>query len=154
MLQFLPTSEGLIYDDPKTYSGARVIEVPKYIMGLLRRQLKRQKENKMFFGPEYSDNNLVCCKINGNPVNPSTYNHNFADFLKDNELEHIRFHDLRHFNGTIILKYNIDVKVASKRLGHSTTSITQDIYQHVLDDIDHEAAKKIKDGLFGGLEFK
>ena len=53
-----------------------------------------------------------------------------------------------------MLKYNIPVKVASQRLGHSTTAITQDIYQHVLSEIDNEAAQKINDGLFGALNRK
>lgn len=69
-----------------------------------------------------------------------------------NNLEHIRFHDLRHFNATIMLKHNIPVKVASKRLGHSTTAITQDIYQHVIDGIDDQATEIINNGLFGDTE--
>ncbi|MGB3926504.1 MAG: site-specific integrase [Caldicoprobacterales bacterium] len=152
--QLIPTSKGLVYDNPKTYSGTRIIEVPKYIIDLLKKQKKRQKEYKIFYGPEYVENDLVCCKPNGEPVNPSTYSHRFANFLKENGLKHIRFHDLRHFNGTIMLKYNIPVKVASQRLGHSTTAITQDIYQHVLSEIDNEAAQKINDGLFGALNRK
>ena len=51
-----------------------------------------------------------------------------------------------------MLKHNIPVKVASKRLGHSTTAITQDIYQHVIDGIDDQATEIINNGLFGDTE--
>ncbi|MBO8183643.1 MAG: tyrosine-type recombinase/integrase [Archaeoglobus sp.] len=146
--QLLPTKEGLIFKKPKTEDSIRTIEVPDYILSILKRHQKRQTENKLFFGPEYKDYNLVCCKPNGEPINPSTYSHIFARILKKHGLEHIRFHDLRHFNATIMLKYNVPVKVASKRLGHSTTAITQDIYQHVLTDMDKEAAEKLNNALF------
>lgn len=152
--QLIPTSQGLVFSTPKTDSGARAIEIPEYIIESLKQEAKEQKKNKLLFGPEYEDYNLVCCKPNGTPINPSTYSHDFADFLKENGLEHIRFHDLRHFNATVMLKHGVGIKVASRRLGHSTTAITQDIYQHVLTEMDHEAAKKINDGLFGGLDLR
>jgi len=149
--QLVPTSKGLVFNSPKTESGARIIKVPEYIIGLLRKEQKEQMKNKMLFGPEYKDYNLVCCKPNGALIHPSGYSRDFKRLLEDNDLDHIRFHDLRHFNATVMLKCDVDIKVASKRLGHSTTAITQDIYQHVLSDIDTDAAEKINDGLFGGL---
>ncbi len=152
--QLIPTSQGLVFSTPKTESGARTIEIPEYIIEVLKQELKEQKKNKMLFGPEYKDYNLVCCKANGDLIHPSGYSRDFKKFLEDNHLEHIRFHDLRHFNATVMLKYDVDIKVASRRLGHSTTSITQDIYQHILTDMDHEAARKINDGLFGGLDLR
>ncbi|MGF7186557.1 integrase [Desulfitispora alkaliphila] len=54
--------------------------------------------------------------------------------------ENINF---RHFNASMMLKYGIDVKVAAERLGHSTTQTTHKNYQHVLKDIDIEAANKL-----------
>src|SRR5690606_1832126 len=89
--QLIPTSQGLVFSTPKTDSGARAIEIPEYIIESLKQEAKEQKKNKLLFGPEYEDYNLVCCKSNGTPINPSTYSHDFADFLKENGLEHIRF---------------------------------------------------------------
>jgi hypothetical protein len=40
----------------------------------------------------------------------------------------VRVHDLRHANATLALMAGIDVKVVSAMLGHSTTRITQDLY--------------------------
>jgi integrase len=83
------------------------------------------------------------------PINPSNYTHRFAKLLKRNSLPHIRFHDLRHTNATLMLKQNIPAKVASERLGHSTVGITLDLYSHVLREMQEEAAKKIDNLIFG-----
>ena len=42
-----------------------------------------------------------------------------------------------------MLRSGVPDKVASKRLGHSTVAVTREIYQHVLEDMDQEAADKI-----------
>jgi len=59
----------------------------------------------------------------------------------------MRFHDLRHFNAVIIMKYGVPDKVASQRLGHSQVQITREIYQHVLPDMDRPASIVIE-GVF------
>lgn len=41
-----------------------------------------------------------------------------------------RFHDLRHGHATLLLEMGEDLKIISDRLGHSTISITADIYAH------------------------
>jgi len=52
----------------------------------------------------------------------------------------MRFHDLRHYNAIIMMKYGVPDKVASQRLGHSQVQITREIYQHVLPDMDRQAS--------------
>lgn len=63
-------------------------------------------------------------------------------------MPHIRFHDLRHTNATLMLKHNISPKVASERLGHSTIGITLDLYSHVLREMQEDAAQKIDKAIF------
>jgi integrase len=43
----------------------------------------------------------------------------------------LNFHGLRHGNATLSLSAEIDFKVTSQRLGHSTIGITADFYSHV-----------------------
>jgi integrase len=55
------------------------------------------------------------------------------------KLPNIRVHDLRHTFATIALRSGARIERISKILGHATTSITQDIYQHVsFDDLKEE----------------
>lgn len=57
----------------------------------------------------------------------------------------IRFHDLRHSHATYLLSAGVPIKVISERLGHSSTRVTQDIYSHVLPQMQEAAADKIDD---------
>jgi integrase len=52
----------------------------------------------------------------------------------------MRFHDLRHTAATLMLLKGVHPKVVSEMLGHSTVSITLDLYSHVLPDTQREAA--------------
>jgi len=45
-------------------------------------------------------------------------------------------HDLRHAHATHLLRQRLPVAAVSKRLGHSKTSITLDVYSHALVDDD------------------
>jgi integrase len=54
-------------------------------------------------------------------------------------LRSIRFHDLRHTFATLLLSKNVNPKVVSEMLGHSSISITLDIYSHVLPDMQEKA---------------
>jgi integrase len=57
----------------------------------------------------------------------------------------IRFHDLRHTCATLLLARGVHPKVVSDLLGHSTVSITLDIYSHVLPHLQEEAARAMGD---------
>ena len=59
----------------------------------------------------------------------------------------LNFHGLRYFNAVIMMKYGVPDKVASQRLGQSQVQITREIYQHVLPDMDRQAALVIE-GVF------
>ncbi|MFZ5989320.1 MAG: tyrosine-type recombinase/integrase [Bacillota bacterium] len=107
-----------------------------------------QDKLKDILGNAYNDNDLITCSGDGFPINPSTFSHTFARVLKRNNLQHIRFHDLRHTNATLMLKHNISPKVASERLGHSKINITLDLYSHVLKEMQEDAAIKIDNAIF------
>ena len=66
----------------------------------------------------------------------------FKEFLEKNNLRHIRLHDLRHFNGTMMLKHGVSEREASERLGHSNLMQTKK-YQHVLKEMDKNSADKL-----------
>jgi hypothetical protein len=64
-------------------------------------------------------------------------------FLARAGLPDIRPYDLRHTCATLLLLAGEDVKVVSERLGHSTTRLTHDTYQHFLPGMQARAAAKI-----------
>ena len=108
---------------PKTQSGRREIQIP----GTLLRLLKDTKAER-----HAGQNDYIVCQEDGSPYKSDSFSMKFRRFLKANDLKHIRFHDLRHINATIMLSLGISPKVAQERLGHSSYQITMDIYSHVL----------------------
>lgn len=44
-----------------------------------------------------------------------------------------RFHDLRHYNASIMLALNVPDKYAMERMGYSTPATLKKVYQHTMD---------------------
>ena len=60
-------------------------------------------------------------------------------------LPKIRFHDLRHSFATLTLEAGVDVKTVSHMLGHTDAGFTMNTYMHVTDDMQKNAADKMKE---------
>ena len=56
----------------------------------------------------------------------------------------VTFHSLRHSHVTQLLKRGVNVKVVSERIGHATTSLTMDVYAHVLPDMQTLAVDELE----------
>ncbi|MEE2948860.1 MAG: tyrosine-type recombinase/integrase [Chloroflexota bacterium] len=61
--------------------------------------------------------------------------HAFGDICKKASISEIKAHDLRHTHATSLLKLGTSPKMVQERLGHSSMSITLDIYYHVVPRI-------------------
>ena len=53
----------------------------------------------------------------------------------------LHFHDLRHTHAGIMLKMAVHPKVVQERLGHSSISVTMDIYSHITPNMQRDAIK-------------
>lgn len=54
----------------------------------------------------------------------------FTSCIEAAGLPHMRFHDLRHLNASIMLQLGIPEKYAMERGGWTTNSTLQNVYQH------------------------
>ena len=106
---------------------------------------------RLKLGKDFYDNNYVICQENGKPFKPASLTRKFSKFLADNDLRHIRLHDVRHTNATLMLMKGIPPKIAQVRLGHSDYSTTMNIYGHVLKSAETEAATTIESILFENI---
>ena len=52
-----------------------------------------------------------------------------------------RMHGLRHMHASLLLASGTDIALVSKRLGHSSISITSDTYSHLLEGVGQQAAE-------------
>jgi integrase len=72
----------------------------------------------------------------------------FAKIIEVAGIRKIKFHGMRHTCATLLLKAGVPAKVVQERLGHIKVEITMNIYQHVLPDMQEDAAAKLGAILF------
>jgi integrase len=91
----------------------------------------------------------VFANSEGRPINPSNLLiRSYRPLLARAGLPKVRFHDLRHTAATLMLGEGVHPKIVSEMLGHSTVSITLDLYSHVTPTMQQAAADRV-DELLG-----
>lgn len=134
--------------EPKTAKSRRSVKLTPMAVEALRAHLARQLKEIDRLGSLYEDGGLVFATERGTPVNPTNLRkRSFAPLLGRAKLREIRFHDLRHTCATLLLTKNVNPKIVSEMLGHSSISITLDTYSHVLPDMQDGAARALEDAL-------
>lgn len=137
------------WSQPKTERSRRVVAIDRETVGVLRAHRKAQAEERLAIGPGYSDDGLVFAQVDGQPIHPDYVSKTFDRLARAAELPPIRLHDCRHTAATLLLDLGVPLKVVSERLGHSSISITADLYQHVLEHMQADAAELAGAALLG-----
>ena len=138
---------GLNFKQPKTAKSRRTVALPPLAVEGLRRHRLEQKKERLAIGPAYQDQDLICARLHGTPMDPSEATAGFARLIAGLDLPKVRLHDLRHGHATHLLAQGVHPKVVSERLGHSTIGITLDTYSHVMPGMQEEAAQRLDDAL-------
>lgn len=128
---------------PKTASGARIVPIDASTADLLASVRDQQILERAAWGPSWEDTGLVMSDPDGKHLKPNRISKAFHRIADGAGLPRIRLHDLRHTHASLALSAGIDIKVVSDRLGHSTTSITRDLYTHVVPGLARQAADDI-----------
>ena len=137
-----------VLGEPKTPNSRRTIRLTTNAVTALRAHLTRQLEEMERMSSMYQPGGLIFATQAGTIINPSNLrNRSFKPLLRRAGLRQIRFHDLRHTCATLLLSKNINVKVVSEMLGHSSISVTLDIYSHLLPDMQEKAVEAIEEML-------
>ena len=77
-------------------------------------------------------------------INFNSYTHWLKKWQEKNNMETIlSAHELRHSHATLLLQQGVPVKYISKRLGHSSTKVTEDTYIEYLKEDDNYVADVI-----------
>ena len=142
--QLILLRKQIVESEPKSTDSNRVIAVPDMVMEIIQKQIRVNNHYKQLLQNEYFDKGYLICHNNGAPIRPDYLTKNFANFIQSKGLKKIRFHDLRHTCASLMLKSGVAMKTASEILGHSSISITADLYTHVLQDTKQVAANQIE----------
>jgi len=144
------TKAGLRFKSTKT-DKARAVPLPKFAIDELRGWKRQQAENLLRLGVRQSPSMLVCAREDGQPKQPTSLTHEFTYLIgRVKDLPRVRFHDLRHSHATQLLAAGVHPKIVQERLGHSTISITMDLYSHVSETMQSDATARL-DQAYGPL---
>jgi integrase len=136
-------------EDPKSARGRRTIALDPTTVAALRAHRKRQAEERLAAGPAWQETGRVFVWPDGRAINPKRVLGWLRRHAAELELPPVRVHDLRHAWATAALEASVELKVVSTRLGHARTAITADIYQHVTDRLDQQAAVTVAASILG-----
>ena len=132
---------------PTKNKKSRTIRLGLVAIEALRAHRERQAGEVARAGGLWGDPGLVFASTIGTVLDPSNVvGRSFKPLLRRAGLPEIRFHDLRHACATVLLSEGVPVKVVQEVLGHSSVSVTMDVYSHVLPDMQEKAAAAM-DGL-------
>lgn len=137
----------LVISEPKSDRSRRTAPLPPTIVALLRKQRVAQAAEKLRAGNQWRASGLVFINEFGGPVDPRNLLRVIEVPAKAAGIEAVGVHTLRHSVAVGWLESGVHIKAVADLLGHSSISITADVYGHTSD----EAARSAVDGWSGSL---
>lgn len=126
---------------PKTQTSKRKIDLgPTVLMELKKWRLACPK----------NDLDLVFPNEAGNYMNnKNMLRRYFRPVLKDAGCPAVRFHDLRHTYASLLIEQGENIKYIQSQLGHSSPTVTLNVYAHLMKPTNQEAACRLENAIFG-----
>jgi len=139
-VHFQRTFNNSAWYKPKTKTSDRRVDLgPKMISDL--------KKWKLACSPNKLD--LIFPNGAGNPIDDSSMlRRHFFPALKKAGVGRIRFHDMRHTYASLLIEQGENIKYIQNQLGHSSPSVTLDVYAHLLKPSNPQAASKLENTIF------
>lgn len=137
----------LTVTEPKTDRSRRVLPVSPVTAVLLTAQRKAQIAERLHAGSAWTDTGHVFTTESGQPVDPRNLYRVVQTAAARAGLKDVGVHSLRHSAATAMLEAGVNIKAVSDLLGHSSVSITGDIYGHTSDDSARAAISKLSDAM-------
>ncbi len=96
---------------PKSYAGYRQVQIPDFLYDAIKNKKERIIE-----------------------ISPNTVYKHFHNLLPQIGLPAFRFHDLRHYYVSHLFDLGLPEKYIISQVGHSSSSITKAVYDHINKD--------------------
>ncbi len=126
---------------PPKSGRPRTVSLPRSIVPQLRADIRDRE-----IGPD----DLMWTLPSGGPLIMGAWWRHWNKAITDSGIGvRPRFHDLRHTHASMLIAANTPMKVISERLGHSSITITIDLYGHLEPDAAIKAAATVDQLMFG-----
>lgn len=116
---------GWFLTGPKNKSSVRKVPVPHVLSEILHEQIRRLARLPGGLKSEH----YLCGGTK--PINDSSSDAIKERIEKENNIEHIRVHDLRHSYVSVLINAGTPIATISKLVGHASTEMTWKVYSHM-----------------------
>ena len=130
---------------PKTDTSIRTVPLIDKAVELLAEHKRKQERYMELVGDYYTDNDLIFSSSRGDYLDPGNYNRKLNKTVKKIGIPRISPHVLRHSFATRGLEAEVSLKAMQELLGHSSITVTGDIYTHILKEQKRKEISKLND---------
>jgi integrase len=132
---------GLVEKDTKTHASRRVA-LDDEVIAALTAHRDRQLDHLALAQVVASPSSFVFSDALDGATSwyPDSVSRRFRKLCEREAVTGVRLHDLRHFVATQLLSAGVDVRTVAGRLGHRNAATTLNVYAHVLEQSDRQAA--------------
>jgi integrase len=131
-----------VVTEPKARSRRTLLLAP-VVVKALEGHRRRLLEERLAAGPGWRDSGYVFVDELGVEYHPQRLRVLFERACSQADVPVIRLHDLRHTMATLALTAGVHPKFVQDTLGHSGISVTLDIYSHVPQAAQRDAADRV-----------
>lgn len=127
----LKDGQEVLKETPKTSASRRTVTLPRFVMKALEAAPKTSQ--------------YVCLSKMGKPYKLTRYSAYTDEIInrinerraqrKEAPIPKATFHDMRHTHAAMLIKMGIQPKVISERMGHTSISITMDVYGYLMEGL-------------------
>lgn len=135
----------LVVTTPKSTKSKRVVPLIDSAVELLIEHRRLQEQYREVVGSMYEDRNLIFSSNTGTYIDPPNLNRKLAKVTEKLGLKKFGPHAFRHSFATRGLEAGISLKVMQEVLGHSSITVTGDIYTHVLQEHKIKEMEKLNE---------
>jgi integrase len=130
----------LLITAPKTARSRRVVPLSEAMVALLKRHRTEQLAERLRAGDQWTDTGLVFTTALGTAVDPRNLLRVVEKAAGAADLGRgVGVHTLRHSVAVDWMETGTNIKAVSDLLGHSSISVTGDIYGHTSDGVARAA---------------
>jgi integrase len=142
------TASGLRSKESKSDAGQRDVALPDIVVDVLREHRRKELETRIALGlGKITADALLFGRLDGAPCSPNMFSKAWAKLADRIGLAEITFHALRHTHASHLIDAGVDVVRISKRLGHSSPTVTLDTYAHLFARREDKSAAAINDAV-------